>query len=155
MVNPREPVLPRAAMLAIEVVPPLKLNAPVIAFEVLESVSVPLPSFVKPPVPRLTVPLKVVLPEPPTLRLRFVPVTLPDTVSRPASELIRLLVPRAMFAPVQMLLPLMFRKAPSLASPEPLSVRASPVTVIPPCSCSAAELLTVVAPPVVPRALLF
>ena len=57
--------------------------------------------------------------------------------------------------PAHLLLPLMLRRAPLAApTPWPRSVRASPVTVMPPCSCSAAPLATVVPPAVVPRALL-
>ena len=50
----------------------------------------------------------------------------------------------------------MFRSAPPLLEPvpEPLSVSASPVTVIPVCNSRAAPLLTIVPAAVPPRALL-
>ena len=99
--------------------------------------------------------LIVVVPAPPTVRPKPDPVIVPVLiVSKPASELIREFVP-SVTVPAQTLVPLIFRRAPSLLTPDPFSVSPSPVTVMPPWICKAAELLTVVVPPVVPKALEF
>ena len=114
-----------------------------------------MPSFVSEPVPVPMMLLIVVSPAPPTVRPKPEPVIVPVlSVSRPASELIRLLAP-SVTAPAYVLSPLMFRRAPLLFTPEPLSERASPVTVMPFWSCSAPPLDTVDPPPVPPSARAF
>ncbi len=112
----------------------------------------PAPSLVSvPPVPVLRPLAEIVtLPVPPTVSACPVPVLVPLSVSVPESELMRVAPPSVM-APLKVLLPLMLRSAPSSAIPVPLSVRAS-VTVMPPCTCRAPPLATVVAAAVVPSA---
>ena len=64
----------------------------------------PLPSLVNVPLPVPIVPVMVVLAAPPTVRPWPAPVMLPDTVSVPAAELIRLAEPSATL-PEMVLLP--------------------------------------------------
>ena len=57
--------------------------------------------------------------------------TLPLSVNVPESELIVLAEPKVI-APAKLLLPLIFRNAPSLAMPEPFNVSVSVPTAMPP-----------------------
>ena len=98
----------------------------------------------------------VVSPAPPKVTLRLVLLmALPletSIVSMPASLLMRALLP-SVTTVCTVLLPARLRSAPSLLTPLPLRVMVS-VVVMPPCSASVPPLLTVVAPPVLPRAAL-
>ena len=120
----------------------------------MERVRMPAPSLVRVPVVVPMTPLMTVLPAPPTVRPRPAPLILPETVSVPASELMRLAVTRAT-VPVQVLAPEMLRSAPSLEMPVPFKVRVSPVTVMLFCICSAAPAVTDAPPALVPSAELF
>ena len=109
--------------------------APVYVLEP-ERVSVPTPPFVSPPVP-VAITLEIVIspPVPPMRRDKPDPVIVPVlSVRRPASEKMNTRpLPARVIGPAYVLVPLMFRNAPSRLTPEPLSVRGSPVTVMPPC----------------------
>ena len=134
--------------------PPLTVVSPVYVLAA-ESVSTPLPSLVSVPAPVPIVLLIGVFPEPPTVSPRPEPVIVPVlSVSRPESELI-LLAAASVTAPAQVLLPLMFRRAPPPDTPEPLSVSGRP-REIPFCCCrsSSAFAATVTAVDA-PRAPLF
>src|SRR6266481_4857276 len=96
----------------------------------------------------------VVLPAPPTVKLCPVPVIPPLRVNVPASELIREADPRVM-PPDQVLLLARLRSAPPLEIPVPFNVIGSAMERPLPSICTAAPLATVVAPAVVPSALLF
>ena len=98
-----------------------------------ERVREPVPFLMKPPVVVPTAPERVVSPAPPTVSVRVAPVMPPERVSRPLSLWRVELLPRVT-APVQVLLPEMLRRAPSVAMPVPLSVSGSPLIVMPPCS---------------------
>ena len=96
-------------------------------------VRVPEPSFVRAPAVEVLMPLVeiVVLALPPTVKANPVPVIPPVSVSVPLSELIRVAAPRVI-APLMELVPEMFRRAPALEMPVPLSVRASaPIEILP------------------------
>ena len=82
-------------------------------------------------------PLTAVLPAPETVRLRetlpleFWKSTLPETVSVPESEAIRVSLSMEM-GPTKVLSLLIFRRAPSLLTPPPLRVSGSAAVVMPP-----------------------
>lgn len=118
-----------------------------------ESVNVPAPSLVKVPDVVPITPLIVVLPAPPTVNA-LAPEVAPDNVNVPASEFIRVALPRVI-APLQLFVPLMFLKAPSVEIPVPFSVNASAPTEIPPWICNAAPPVTDTPPAVVPVAVAF
>src|SRR5437870_2972122 len=95
----------------------------------------------------------VVLPAPPTVRSKA-PVIPPVRVNVPASELIRDADPRVM-APDQVLLLARLRSAPPLEIPVPFNVLMGSAMERPlPSTCTAAPLVTVVAPAAVPSAVL-
>src|SRR6476469_6148363 len=96
----------------------------------------------------------VVLPAPPTVKLSPVPVIPPESVNVPASELIRDAVPNVI-APDQVLLLAKLRNAPPLEIPVPFKVIASPMERPLPSTCTAAPVVTLVVPAVVPSAVLF
>ena len=113
------------------------------------SVRVPAPSLVRPPTPPIAAVLIVVLPAPPTV-VRKPPLVMPPVrVSVPASLLMREAL-AWVIAPPQVLVPLMFLKAPAEPTPSEFSVSASAPTVMLPCSSSAAPAATVTPPAVVP-----
>jgi len=121
------------------------------------SVKVPVPMETPPPL-LLMSPLTRMLPLPAKVRevklygLNILPVS----VRSPESECMRGLPMAAMFIfPVQVLLPLILRRAPVLPPiPPPESVSASPVTVMLFWSWRDVALPTIVPPAVVPSALL-
>ena len=84
------------------------------------SAKVPLPSLVSLPVVVISSAM-VTLPAPPTVRLVAPLMVLPDSVSVPASELMRESLARVI-APDTVLALARWRSPPPLAMPEPLSV---------------------------------
>ena len=130
-------IVPMAKVPADTVNPPLKVL-------VLDKVKVPEPSLVNELAPVPTTPEIVVFPEPPTVRPN--PPLMPpvESVKRPASELIRALLPNVI-VPEKVLLPLIFLKAPSFEIPVPFKVKAL-LTLIPPCTCRAAPDVTLADP---------
>ena len=95
-VNVIVPVVPAKILFTpIATVPSLNEELPV-AMPVPESVSFPLPSLMMPPVPIEIVLPTVMSPTPPNVRFVFVPASVPEIVSRSASELIRDAVPSVM-----------------------------------------------------------
>ena len=97
----------------------------------------------------------VVLPAPPTVRGRVLPVTPPDSVSVPASLLMRAPpAPRAI-APDQVLALARLRSAPAAPTPVPMRlVMGSAMARPEPSISSAAPETTLVPPATVPRAAL-
>ena len=118
-----------------------------------ESVRTPAPSLVSVPAPVPRTPVSVRLPAPPSVSA-CAPEILPDSVSVPASELMRVAEPSVM-APAMLLTPDRLRSAPPAAMPVPFRVRASAPTAIPPWTCRAAPLATVVPAAVLPSAVAF
>src|SRR5207249_11839608 len=122
-------IAPRLEELFTMTVPPLMVLAPEYVFTAA-SVSAPAPLFVNPPVP-LTTPFSTTLLDPLTVSPKPPLVKVPDKVSVPASDAMVDADPSVRF-PLQELLPLMFRRAPSLEMPPPLSVKPSAPTAMPP-----------------------
>src|SRR6478752_508890 len=79
------------------------------------SVRVPVPFLVNVPEPVSLRPERRVSPAPPTVMLWLDPDKLPETVSNPESLWRRVLPPTRVTFPVQVLLPEIFRRAPSRA----------------------------------------
>src|SRR5690349_18995091 len=95
-------------------------------------VRVPEPSLVRVPAVEVLIPLvlMVVLPDPPTVRAKPVPVIPPVRVRVPESELILAADPRVM-APETVLEPEILRRAPAELTPSLFKVRGSAVVMFP------------------------
>lgn len=138
-------LVPYTRLPALTVVVPVKLLG-------TTRVVVPAPSLVRPPAPWVSVPLKVVLPAPPTTRVKLAPVMLLafDRVSVPASALMRALLPVRVTVFETVFEPVILRIAPVLIV---LLMFKGLAKVTPPVSCS--EPLPVIdTVPAVPKALI-
>ena len=121
---PAAAALPRVTVPAPTVIPPLKVFTP-------DRVTLPIPSalFTVPaPVPMM--PETTMLPSPPNTVLKAPP-SAPESVSVPASELMRV-APVRVKAPAKVLVPETLRRAPELLMPPPPKVSGSAKVVIPP-----------------------
>ena len=141
---PAAAALPRVTVPAPIVMPPVKVFAP-------ESVTLPRPSalFTEPPPVPMT-PETTMFPSPPKTVVKAPP-SAPESVSVPASELMRV-APVRVSGPAKVLAPETLRRAPELLMPPPPRVSGSANVVIPPWISRAAPEVIVVFPATVPRA---